>query len=747
MGNQCTTDKGGFCFWRDNLAFAAPNTSHVKYQFDCAIDRVLKLASSTTNRPLSQVSSLGFLIDPQTQDRVSPSCYRVKDYSRAPTQLRVCISGRVHIQCPSTDLAVSDPLGKQPIGGWEANAFRICTRGHPVYESVRTPSFTHTAHVVTSGVYLSLNMLIQQGSIYLIPRILLVTESGDEVCLVEDQLSPLQSPTNFVMDFCFVDDGGRNLQADLIFRFVPGGSVTEPLSPRQPTRTMRTCLQDYSTLNNGASAANITMGYSDLGTVVKQSAVHLQNLVISEEHILKDPVKLVAQSAEPKPFDLWKFIGHARNLEMRRGTQENTPPYIVFEGTDAKVAFMASAFPAASVRHPQLVTPAGGEAAGASGEVNVNAKVGKASGSVSLRSTASNDNEKAAAAAAEEVKQLLSRRSIAKDHWFHYRYENQEEGQFPSDPSRSTLLTGEFWLFKNTVEAKGTYLQCSSTMEQALHTCIVLRFTCPKSFHDEIKAVSTGKESVTPRVKLQEMHIPMNGIVFGIEPDPRYGSLLRMYAENRNTIIEDMVVCECSASDLANCVVYQEVFDSGRIITYKLSLSLPCGWRQAAVLQLNTDDIENGKIFETPRPTTSSRSEDLSLRFPFTLLPRDINTGIEPSNGVFIYTSTAYEPPEECFADADSVGDCNDTRSNSKDDRKSEGYDEMDYHSAGGGASDQEGEQGSRQRLRRTASGTDESDRNDDSHELRWQRPLIESVVLLQNLQEPPFQCFPQHIH
>merc|ERR1719265_2185755 len=107
-------------------------------------------------------------------------------------------------------------------------------------------------------------------------------------------------------------------------------------------------------------------------------------------------------------------------------------------------------------------------------------------------------------------------------------------------------------------------------MAQAMTMCIIVRFTCPL---DYLFLIENQRTSV-----LIDTYIPMNGLVVGLEADPRHTSLVRMFLEHRNEIVEDMVVCECAKSyDLVQTLVDHEVYDSGGQILYRVTILYPGG--------------------------------------------------------------------------------------------------------------------------------------------------------------------------
>eukprot|EP00929_Paragymnodinium_shiwhaense_P109935 TRINITY_DN7655_c0_g1_i1.p1 TRINITY_DN7655_c0_g1~~TRINITY_DN7655_c0_g1_i1.p1 ORF type:complete len:605 (-),score=95.83 TRINITY_DN7655_c0_g1_i1:493-2211(-) len=509
---------------RSRSGFNAPNTDHIVYTFNVQEDDQIKLCSESR-----QVSRDGFAMEPPAE-RSTPKWYTVKEYTGSAAQRRICVSGRCLVRCPEIPTAIISSRGVN------ACVFSVCTRGRPVYESVRTQSFTHTAHVVTSGVFYTLSLLLAPGgSFYLCPRIVLVLDSGDEVVSVDDKLGPISPPTSFYVDFACVDEGGRNVQMDVIFRAVgdeeEGGvcvDVTAPAKEEKKTkkksemRTLRTCLQDYTALNSQVQPASTTLGYSTLATHMSGATAHMQNLVISEE-CFETPTL-----AEPQPFDVWKEAAHRPEIEALSK--------ILFEGQDAHVASTAMTVPGPHVKHPQLQPP----------------------DTLVLRPGLNGGT------GVPETRPLLTE-PTTEDFWYHIQYGadgTNGGGDFGEEDYGS--MQGEFWLTKQAVDKKGVYFHCSSTLAQALTMCIVFRFSCPLEY---LTIIESNGANI-----LRDTHIPTNGLVMGVERDPRHESLVRMFLEHRNEIVDDIVICEAKALDLARCVVYQEVYDSGNAIIYRITL-------------------------------------------------------------------------------------------------------------------------------------------------------------------------------
>mmetsp|Transcript_104099 Transcript_104099/g.293555 ORF Transcript_104099/g.293555 Transcript_104099/m.293555 type:complete len:701 (-) Transcript_104099:8-2110(-) len=699
MGNAGCVGEGtrgvsldALCAGRNFLAFKPPNSKFVTYSFNAKRQQTIQFCGEREPRPVEQH---GFQIESPLVETSALKWYTVKENIPHARQLRLCVSGRFLLRIPDPPTLNTTPEG--------VCAFRICTRGCPVYESVRTLSFTHTAQVVTSGVFFSLSVAVQSictsdgrgpaFNLLLCPRILLVLASGDEVVLVEDRLGPLQAPQAFYADFAIVDDGGRNVQLDLIFRAPSaedGCPAEDGGEPRKCMRTLRTCLQDYIALNSQIQPASVSLGYSCIASNMPTATVHLQNLVVSEDRLFKDG------GSEPQPFDVWKEAAHRPEKE--------TFSKILFEGSDARVASMAIDVPEAPMTHPQLQS------------------IRAAPQRFGAGAPASNNG--------------------AASFWHHVRYgESPDGGALDVGSAYCPQLQGEFWLSRSQVDNKNVYFHCSSTLAQALTMCIVFRFRCPLEY---LKLIETQASHA-----LRDTHIPTNGIVLGVERDPRHGALMRMFVEHRNKIIDDMIVCECRPADLAQCVVHQEVYDSGGTMRYRLTLVHSDGARQSAVLQVNMDEVEDPSL-DSARSAANQQEQNPSLRFP--IVPCSAQHKLTPVNRIFVYTGKAYEPPEDAFDADNSEGIGESIAEFGTPDCGSRipeywGADSMvDEWQSIGDHSD--GEFNQARSSNAPAASRLLSQRADAGRmgEVRWRRPLIESVVLLGRLEDPPFRCFPRSL-
>mmetsp|Transcript_64136 Transcript_64136/g.126887 ORF Transcript_64136/g.126887 Transcript_64136/m.126887 type:complete len:708 (-) Transcript_64136:71-2194(-) len=705
MGSAiCLGDKAGrlanICVGRGLPEFVPPNTDEVSYQFNYTkSDDICFASGDCAINP-----SHGFALDPpKANERRTAKWYTVYECDRSPTYLRLLVSGRVHVRCSDKNLP--------PVAA-SGSAIKICTRGCPIYESLRTSHFTHTAQVVTSGVFFSLALVAgtDQGGLFLCPRLALVMESGAEVALVDDRLGPVQ-PQSFYVDFAILDDGGRNVQIDLIFRGEPAEAGTAKEFDGPPIRTLRTCLQDYTAFHGHLQSSNISLGTTDLEQVLPETTVHLQHLVVSEELIDEERVPL----AQP-------YYSGAKNIENgTSGSQPNLQGVaapsmkLLHEGVDARSAAVFAALGvgfSAFSEHPQL---------------------------------------------AARNKALTPVEPNEDGFWHHISYEDND--------AKDPRLSGEFWLSKEPVDKKNLYLNCSSTLAQALTMCIVFRFGCPQDYlHliEQAAAEGPSAEKKEASFVLREWHIPANGVVVGIEPDPRHRHLLRMFIEHRNEIKDDMVVCERGdMSHMHDSIVNQEIYDAGIAIIYRITLLHKDGGRQSAVIQWNTDELEEANLDILRSGNNFRLVEEPSPRFPISPCPLT-QTNLSAESRIFIYSAEAFQttvatPRDSSGSPAQVDAPAEDPYANLahySPGAVSAGPGDSIYHSdlgtaedwqsAKGGYSEGEMETGPNpgDRLVRTRTGA----ASFDEPSVEWKRPVIQSVVLLSKMQDPPFNCFPSSL-
>jgi len=737
MGNAvCLGDKANrlsnICVGRGLPGFIPPNTDTASYLFNYTKKSDINFA----NGEGGITSSQGFALDPpKANERRTAKWYTVYECTRSPTHLRLLVSGRAYFHCLDKTLPSVTASGC---------AFRICARGCPIYESLRTASFTHTAQVATSGVFFSLAIVAgtDQGGLFLCPRLAIVMESGEEVVLVDDRLGPLQ-PQSFYVDFAILDDGGRNVQIDLIFRGEPMEAGVHKDFAGPPMRTLRTCLQDYTAFNSHRQTASISLGTTDLERVLPATTVHLQHLVVSEEIIDEDCVP----QAQPYYTRVKNHEnGHSEGQDTLQGVVAPSMK-LLHEGVDAlSAAASATLGSLAPSEHPQLA----------------------ARNKVFTPAEPNDDN-----------------------FWNHICYEDVSIRTKANDNDQAGMglrLKGEFWVSREPVDKRYLYLNCSSTLAQALTMCVMFRFSCPQDYLQLIEQAaaqdSPTNEKREAAVVLREWHIPANGVVMGIEHDPRNRQLLRMFIEHRNEIKDDMVICECGdLNHMRDSIVHQEIYDAGTAIVYRITLLHSDGGRQSTVLQWNTDELEETNLDILRSANNFRFIEEPSPRFPISPCPLT-QTNLSPDIRVFIYSAEMFQdpgmamarhtgsaplapgtlPPQATKAENGGSGSCGlaqdsapaeDPYANAPmyspeavsaagpgDCYQSDGGTAEDWQSAGGGYSEGELDTGpgptSRDQLLRTRAGA-----NADEPSVEWRRPVIQSVVLLSKMQEPPFKCFP----
>eukprot|EP00930_Biecheleria_cincta_P003433 TRINITY_DN104366_c0_g1_i1.p1 TRINITY_DN104366_c0_g1~~TRINITY_DN104366_c0_g1_i1.p1 ORF type:complete len:649 (-),score=104.21 TRINITY_DN104366_c0_g1_i1:66-2012(-) len=647
MGNSTACLEQGRGWLPDNLQgslclgghkgfppFSAPNEGeHVVYAFDFAAEAGSDKSKLWPGAQGSVTARRGYQLGETLPDRRAVRWEAVHEYKEAASELSICVSGRLCIRCPGK-LRLADG-GAAP----GATAFRLCTRGGPVFESVRTASFTHTAHVVTSGIYFCLGLQGTSTGTMLCPRIFLLLSNGDEVPLVEDRLGPLENTHNFFLDFSVIDKAGNSVQMDLIFRGSPASLVSSngndslESSGQSGSWTLRTCLQEHCTFNSQVKPGSVCLASSELGALVQDSSAFLQHLVVSEEHLEQAP-QSSGSSQQSSPWWLEK------DARCR----------LLFEGLQSQRRREA------------------------------------------------------------DSRQGAWRNSCVEDFWHHNRYGNtptsSKSPRAPANPG----LQGEFWLTRDTVEKKHLYLSYSASLAQALSTCVILRYTCLMDFITLI-------ENQVPDVK--EQHIPSNGIVLGLEQDPRHPGLVRMFMEHRNEIIEDRVLCELDAAQALHMQAVQEVYDGGDSISFKVTLRHSDGSFQSSMLELQLDQLDADTI-----PGRACRQfDEPSWRFP--IVPSRKSHVMSPGSRILVYSSVAHEPPPAPDASGFySAGE----ESAPEDMRGANATPPPDMHmaeewqSAGGGNSDCE------EAL---------PDSRDDPPPRA--SALVESVVVLSGVQERPF--------
>mmetsp|Transcript_52997 Transcript_52997/g.124157 ORF Transcript_52997/g.124157 Transcript_52997/m.124157 type:complete len:663 (-) Transcript_52997:144-2132(-) len=633
--------------------FLPPNKSLSLYAFDASKQdefQFLKVSASSQGdgygldalkSPITVDEDFrGFLLEPQAPKRGPATGYTLHEYKLHGSTCDMVVSGRTFVQCAGKAEWMSRSM--QSMGG--ACAFAVYTRGYPVIERLQTGTFTHFGQVVTSAICFAVRISASASNIYLCPQISLALQNGEQVVLVEDRLGPFRLPEAFYSDFTIVDNG-RDVQMDIIFR------GKDPESGHG-IRTLRTCLQEYTTYNSHLAIAKLSCGYCNIGAVSSEAAVHAQNLVISEESG-QDKT-----TTETLPLNVW---------------QQDLQAHVVYEGRQARGKYDCLS---QTRGHPQL-----------------------------QRLT---------------VEQLYNARTDrpAKDEWWcnvKFDTDSDDAGGLNNNNHHCTMHSGEIWM-SPVLDSRHVYFQCSATLAQALTLCIIFRFSCPIEYLRLITERSSHA--------LMHMHIPTNGIVMGVERDPRHPALLRMFIEHRNRIVEDMVICECQDDEsLRSIRVYQEVYDGGTWIGYRVTVVRPNGSRQSAIQQASTDSFIDPSHSD---PQDMPPFEEPSIRFPIT--PSLARHDLSPSSRVFLYSSSTHiarvNGAGGMHSDSNSAGDVTPRGNNSV--AESMGTMSEDWHSAAGGASDNEGEP-----------------RVDEKLGSVWTHPLVDSCVLATNMEVQPFADLP----
>lgn len=709
MGNACTSENGGgldsLCVARQFPDFVPPFTDHVTYSFDKNKQQEVPLWRGAVARCTLQ----GFQLESQKSAQHAPKWYTLKEYAPNASHIRLYMSGRIYVEYLADPKTILAPDGVRAVG--------ICCRGRPVYESTKTKNFTHTAQIITSGVVFSFLLENAQGMLQPKSRISLFNEAGNEVILIDDRLPVIAAHTAFYVDFAIVDDGGRNLQLDVILR-------TASMANSKGSSTYRTCLQDYTGYNSHVLPTSITIGYSNIKTYTEDAGVFVQNFVVSEGGFGEEPVP------EPRPHDIW--------AGAEQVPEESLAHMMLFEGEDARAAAgAAGAFEVSAANgggdqehrikkhvHPQrkpiaaLKRQLGATSAAESKPSYMQwMRRGNTGPSMSAFNTFDNAN--------------------TSKFWYHIRYGPSGPASVDSqdDGAGGTRIEGEFWLTKSSIEKKGIYFHGSSTLCQALTMCICFRFSCPQDFLTLIEASAASV--------LRHTHIPTNGVVLGVERDPRDSSLLRMFIEHRNEILDDLVICECRRGDLTRSIIHQEVFDAGTTIIYRVTVLHADGSRQASVLEVNAEQFEESNFWESAgRGTHFQLFEDPSPRFPIS--PSLGRHDLAATNRIFIYSSVSFDPTkgitDDGLSDIDNASMYSSELTARADVTEGSETGPEEFQSAQGGdvaslAGFSDAEDVS------TAGGSRRTDYEDGD----WRRPLIESVVLCR-VEETPFKCFPSNL-
>lgn len=294
------------------------------------------------------------------------------------------------------------------------------------------------------------------------------------------------------------------------------------------------------------------------------------------------------------------------------------------------------------------------------------------------------------------------------------------------DDDQAAPLQGEFWLTKEAVDKKHIYFHCCSTLAQALTMCIIFRFSCPTDYLSLIENQATAL--------LRDLHIPTNGVVFGVEEDPRHRGLFRMFVEHRNEILDDIVICESSPAMLHRTIAHQEVYDSGDLISYRLTLVFPDGCKQQVVLELSAERVEvDDRLAEEP-----------SSRWPIS--PCVSRQLLSPANRILVYSSLMCQSPSE--EDPGEVAE-EDFTTPTTGNRVPQGWGNAsdgtveDWQSVGGGGSDGEADHAIAAAPVLQNEALQSLEGLTDAALVEWRRPLVDTVLLMSRMEEAPFKCIP----
>lgn len=703
---------------RTGPSFIPPNREHVTYEFDCRSDSALLVHHGG---PLP-VSLRGFPIEPHRppdgeRKRLAPKWTLLANCCIEAARLRLCISGRVLVECEDDKGPATQPVC----------AFAVAARGATREQSLMTRNFVHMARTLTSGVSYGLYLSWQEdGSMFLCPRLSLLLENGDEVELLEDRLGPVTLPASFYTDFAIVDECGRNVQVDFIFRGLPGPDGKMNMS------TLRTCIQDYTTFNNQVDPNSISVGNSGMSPHLPGATVHLQNLVISEDWQEVDET----DALPPYPRDL-----DSVPLQVLQRAPE-APGVVLFEGWDARSSFLETSRSRSGTGGPAAVKRPEDEILKNFDQV------------VDTFRTKDEDPDR------------------VKKFWHHIKYcsAGDRADRRQRDPNNRVSLSGEFWLSKEVVARKGVYLHCSSNLAQALTMCIAFRFRCS---NEVVRLIAQGESGA--RI-LTHMHIPTSAILLGIERDQRNSALLRMFVEHQNVTVDDMTVSELWAEALTDSIVHQEIYDDETTLYYRVTLQHSDGTRQCASLEAPAASLE-----EQQSSAQLANIVDESPRFPTSR--GSCYHNLSTDNRVFIYSSVAFESGKRETLDSPKlrkVAGGPDRYSLDSADASPAPATEEDWHSVGGAVegeaqsagegSSEEDSEGEEDGMQDCEEGAETAKRDGGSkpglrssprdrgkpasprksfdpnrvvpkHQAHWSRPLIDSVVLLGQIGKLPFKC------
>eukprot|EP00400_MALV-I_sp_L67-5_P000659 gene659-963_t len=336
-------------------------------------------------------------------------------------------------------------------------------------------------------------------------------------------------------------------------------------------KTRRTCMQDYTTYN-GFLDGELSIGHSffqNPGMEI-ESGVYLQNMCISEV-----PITNFVQFGPVLPSE-W---------------DSNFDKPILFEGMDAAMAARYVGQPSGSgkvLRHPQL------------------AGLDKIAGD-----------------------------QASSPYWHRICYEDSQ----PLADSEAVVgyivphMKGEFWMSRSDFVTDPTYYVFSSSVcAQALHSCVVVRFSTSSDYLTLIESKASNV--------LRLSSIPTSGVVCGVEEDADDPTVLRMFVEHRGNVIDDMIIGEISEDLKQKLVVHQEIYNTPDKVLFRVSLVWPSGWKESSVLSVSSDKIQDPTPWEQ-NSSRNSNSANAYQRFPISAAMA--RHDLKNMHRVFVYSAVPLE--------------------------------------------------------------------------------------------------------
>mmetsp|Transcript_87608 Transcript_87608/g.234540 ORF Transcript_87608/g.234540 Transcript_87608/m.234540 type:complete len:703 (-) Transcript_87608:83-2191(-) len=695
MGNIECVGSGGFdgvCVTREFPSFVVPFSESPVYHFDGHRDKSFPVKGKR-----HPSTGQGFVMD-STIDKFlqRPTFYTVMETSQPPKESLVVVAGRVFVN-------YSAPVHQIAEGG--VCIFAVCIRGVPLFEHVSGPpggfQFPHDgSHKFDSGLFVSFFLTNVDGQCHVAPTLALVTEQLLELNLMDEVLGPV--PESFYIDFAIVDQGGRNIQLDVIVR-----------CPGPERRTLRKLLADHTTFHDHVHNAAISIGYSHLNEHVspREASAVLQNLSIAEQQCDGAPVM------RPFPvFERRNVVGHV----------------VQYEGEDS-----CEALGVLSPHAPDWARTYAHDFWRIHPQIR------------SLAATWVPDDRPPSARAIDNWKTQHGYMTDSQNtgrYWHHIQYTTPKDGVKRSSACGAPLqrsatvqpvqpLAGEFWVTKQDVDRSDVLLHTSTTLAQALTVGILFRFTCPQDYLTLIEAAAADFFTFA--------HIPTNAIVCGVSEDAEVPDLIRMFVEMRNQVVNDMVICECPPGKRNKTLVHQEVYDRGSEIRYRVIVVHADGSRQTGELVIQNDTLDEVYSCETER--IRGAVDAPSARFPISpTLPRH---ELAPVNRIMLFTSAPYTVEEAQKKETSTIrplADC------SKLQNGGTGTDGMRSWNTSAMVSPRSSRDEFQSPKELSPRGLDSNlsptaadwGVEEEPADERWLRPLVESVVVAR-CTEPPFDVWP----